>query len=134
MPQYDIWLDLRCTSEGTSTTVCTLFSQKKFPIQLRIGESFTFWSDPDEPVSFDILQDTGILEKAYFVSAEIEDLSYSLHSHNGIASFSIYLRFWPVQVATIADAQKVVAFLSKQHDFAVDNYSINRLTEGNDAT
>ncbi len=132
MPQYDLWLDLECTIDGTRTAVCTLFAKRDFPVRPNIGESVTFWSAKGSAVSFNLVDVRGT-NSLHYVPTEIDDLAHHFHPNDGAVSAAICIRCVPVHVATVTDARRVAAFLSEQHGFEVDPYGINRLSEVDNA-
>ena len=132
MPQYDLWLDLECTIDGTQAVVCTLFTKRDFPVRPNIGESVTFWSAKGSPVNFNIINVAGTMS-LHYVPTEIDDLAHHFHTNDGVALATICVRCVPVHVASIEDARQIAAFLSEQHGFEVDPYGINRLSEAGDA-
>lgn len=132
MALYDIWLDLECEVDGTQTVVCTLFANRDFPIRPIIGENITFWSGKDTQVRFNLYRAPEIHQNFHYVPTEIDDVAHHLHPNEGSVSVKICVFCRPVHVATIADARRVVDFLSTQHGFEVDPYALNKLKEGHD--
>ena len=132
MHQYDIWIDLECTVGGMQTTICTLFGKTELPVRPYRGELITFWPAKNTSVSFNIHGVAGV-QAFHCVSIEIHDLAHHLRPGEGAASVSTCIHGWPIHVASVSDARRVVEFLCEQHGFEVDPYGINRLAEDDNA-
>jgi hypothetical protein len=126
MHKYDIWLDLECTRAGAPEVVCTVFGKLNLPVRPIVGESLTLWSGKDAPAHFNIVTVVGI-QPVHYVGTTIEDVAHHVRPGQDMAVVSTTIRCRPLQVASVADAQKVFAFLTTQHQFELDTYAGNKL-------
>lgn len=126
MTQYEVWIDVECGAESTREIVCTLFARREFVERPLRGESITFWSDSEALASFNIVTPVGT-QTLHYVPTEIDDLAHHFRPDGQPHVSRVCLRCVPVQVASIADANKLVAFMRQQHGFEVDPYGVNKL-------
>jgi hypothetical protein len=126
MHKYDVWLDLECSSSGTPEVVCTVFGKLSLPVRPMVGESLTLWSGKDTPAHFNIVTVVGI-QSVHYVATTIDEVAHHVRPGQDMAVVSTTVRCRPLQVASVADAQKVVAFLTAQHHFELDTYAVNKL-------
>jgi hypothetical protein len=126
MHQYDVWIDLECTLDASLQVVCALFAKMSLPIRPFVGEPLTFWSRQNSDVKFSVITAVGT-KTVHYVSTEVDNVAHHAQPSVAGSTLSTNVRCLPVHVATLADAQLVVAFLTTQHGFELDPYGVNKL-------
>jgi hypothetical protein len=125
MSEFEVWVDVECTDGGSSEVVCSLFARQTLPLRPVAGERLSFHSARDSSSHFNLSMAWGPMPASH-VSMEIEDVS---HDRSPGTPFTTSLRCSRLQVPSVEDARKAVAFLCEQHGFEVDPYGVNRLEQ-----
>ena len=126
MHQYDVWLDLECASGQAPEVVCTVFGKLSLPIRPMVGENLTLWSAQDSPVQFKVITVVGA-QAVHYVGTTIDDVAHHIRPAKDESVITTTVRCRALEVASIADARAVVAFLTVQHRFQLDPYATNKL-------